>query len=164
MATVVREISLRRVRNLQIVEAYIRDLEGNGIKATWFNAPYIKNTIHNGDILIFRGFMHESRGSYVIDQPKTFTKAQYQKKMGKMQPVYPLVSGLTNNIVIKAVKQAFSLVEKKEYIPKSIREKFDLINFVRKQLRRYIFQSITRIFRLQEKDLFLKNFSDLLLH
>ena len=44
LGTVVREISLRRVRNLQIVEAYIRDLEGNGIKATWFNAPYIKNT------------------------------------------------------------------------------------------------------------------------
>ena len=128
LGTVVREISLRRVRNRHLVEAYIRDLEGNGIKATWFNAPYIKNTIHNGDILIFRGFIHESRGSYVIDQPKTFTKAQYQKKMGKMQPVYPLVSGLTNNIVIKAVKQAFSLVEKKEYIPKSIREKFDLIN------------------------------------
>ena len=52
--TIVREISVRRVRNLQIVDAYIRDEEGNGIKATWFNAPYIKNTLHQGDVLIFR--------------------------------------------------------------------------------------------------------------
>lgn len=124
--TIVREISVRRVRNLQIVDAYIRDDEGNGIKATWFNAPYIKNTLHNGDVLIFRGFVHENRGAYVIDQPKTFSFAQYQKKMGEMQPVYPLVSGLTNNMVIKAVKQAFDLASKEENIPLEIRKKFHL--------------------------------------
>ena len=84
---IVRELSLRRVRKLQIVEAYIRDEEGNGIKAVWFNAPYIKNVLHHGDILIFRGYVHENRGTYVIDQPKTFSSDQYQKKMGEMQPV-----------------------------------------------------------------------------
>lgn len=126
--TIVREISVRRVRNLQIVDAYIRDEEGNGIKATWFNAPYIKNTLHQGDVLIFRGFVHENKGSYVIDQPKTFSFVQYQKKMGEMQPVYPLVSGLTNNMVLKAVKQAFQIVSKNENIPLAIREKFGLQN------------------------------------
>lgn len=124
--TIVRDISLRRVRNLQIVDAYIRDEEGNGIKATWFNAPYIKNILHNGDVLIFRGFVHESRGTYVMDQPKTFSFSQYQKKMGEMQPIYPLVSGLTNNMVIKAVKQALQIVSKEEIIPTKIREKFGL--------------------------------------
>ncbi len=124
--TIVREISVRRVRNLQIVDAYIRDEEGNGIKATWFNAPYIKNTLHQGDVLIFRGFVHENKGSYVMDQPKTFSFIQYQKKMGEMQPVYPLVSGLTNTIVLKAVKQAFQIVSKDEKIPLEIRERFGL--------------------------------------
>lgn len=124
--TIVREISIRRVRNLQIVDAYIRDEGGNGMKATWFNAPYIKNTLHQGDVLIFRGFVHENRGSYVMDQPKTFSSIQYQKKMGEMQPVYPLVSGLTNNMVLKAVKQAFKIVSKEERIPLEIREKYGL--------------------------------------
>ena len=124
--TIVREISIRRVRNLQIVDAYIRDEEGNGMKATWFNAPYIKNTLHQGDVLIFRGFVHENRDSYVMDQPKTFSSIQYQKKMGEMQPVYPLVSGLTNNMVLKAVKQAFKIVSKEERIPLEIREKYGL--------------------------------------
>lgn len=124
--TIVREISIRRVRNLQIVDAYIRDEEGNSMKATWFNAPYIKNTLHQGDVLIFRGFVHENRGSYVMDQPKTFSSIQYQKKMGEMQPVYPLVSGLTNNMVLKAVKQAFKIVSKEERIPLEIREKYGL--------------------------------------
>ncbi len=126
--TVVREITVRRVRNLTIVDAYIRDEKGNGMKATWFNAPYMKNTLHRGDVFIFRGFVHENRGSYVMDQPKTFSFVQYQKKMGEMQPVYPLVSGLTNNMVLKAVKQAFNLVKKSETIPLEIRKIFQLQN------------------------------------
>ena len=123
-----REITVRRVRNLTIVDAYIRDEKGNGMKATWFNAPYMKNTLHRGDVFIFRGFVHENRGSYVMDQPKTFSFVQYQKKMGEMQPVYPLVSGLTNNMVLKAVKQAFNLVKKSETIPLEIRKIFQLQN------------------------------------
>lgn len=126
--TVVREISVRYAKRLQIVDVYIRDKEGNPIKATWFNAPYMKNTLHSGDVRVFRGFIHESRGSYVIDQPKIYTNEQYNRKMGEMQPVYPLVSGLTNNTVQKITKQALKLVKKEEIIPLSIREKYNLEN------------------------------------
>ena len=124
--TVVREISVRYAKRLQIVDGYIRDKEGNPIKAIWFNAPYMKNTLHSGDVRVFRGFIHESRGSYVIDQPKIYTNEQYNRKMGEMQPVYPLVSGLTNNTVQKITKQALKLVKKEEIIPLSIREKYNL--------------------------------------
>lgn len=124
--TVVRKISVRYAKRLQIVDGYIRDKEGNPIKVTWFNAPYMKNTLHSGDVRVFRGFIHESRGSYVIDQPKIYTNEQYNRKMGEMQPVYPLVSGLTNNTVQKITKQALKLVKKEEIIPLSIREKYNL--------------------------------------
>ena len=43
-----------------------------------------------------------------------------------MQPVYPLVSGLTNNMVQKAVKQALKLVETEEFLPEKIRNKYGL--------------------------------------
>lgn len=155
--TIVREISLRRVRNLQIVEAYIRDEEGNGIKATWFNAPYIKNTLHSGDVLIFRGFVHENRGSYVIDQPKTFSFTQYQKKMGEMQPVYPLVSGLTNNMVFKAVKQAFKLIDKAEIIPLEIRKKYQLQD-IENALYNIHFPKTTKDFQIARKRLVFEEF------
>ena len=88
----------------------------------------MKNTLHSGDVRVFRGFIHESRGSYVIDQPKIYTNEQYNRKMGEMQPVYPLVSGLTNNTVQKITKQALKLVKKEEIIPLSIREKYNLEN------------------------------------
>ena len=105
--TVVREVSIKRVRNLQVVTGYLRDERGDAIKATWFNSPYLKGKLAIGSTLIF-GI------------------AEYNKKKGEMQPVYPLVSGLTNNMVQKAVKQALKLVETEEFLPEKIRNKYGL--------------------------------------
>lgn len=123
---VVRDTTIKRVRNLTIVNTYIRDDEGNAIKATWFNAPYLKNKLRNGCIFIFRGYVKESQGSYVIEQPKIFTEEEYNLKKGEMQPIYPLVHGLTNNLVQKAVKQALAEISPSEDLPKSVREKYNL--------------------------------------
>lgn len=126
-AQVVRDITVKKVRNLQIITGYLRDSEGNGIKATWFNAPYLKGKLQNGDVYIFRGFVKENRGSFSMDQPKIFSLSEYEKKMGEMQPVYPLVHGLTNNMVQKAVKQAIEYIDISENIPKSVIQKYSLI-------------------------------------
>lgn len=125
-ATVVREVTVKRVKNLQVVNGFLRDDEGNAIKATWFNAPYLKAKLQVGSVFVFRGFVKENYGSFSIEQPKIFSLREYNTKMGEMQPVYPLVSGLTNNIVQKAIKQAFELVSPKENIPSSVREKYGL--------------------------------------
>lgn len=127
-AEVVREITIKRVRNLQVVNGYLRDKEGNAIKATWFNAPYLRGKLKIGDVFIFRGMVREMRGSFSIDQPKIYSLPEYDKKMGEMQPVYPLVHGLTNNIVQKAIKQAINKVHIADNIPKSVREKYFLEN------------------------------------
>lgn len=124
--TVVREVSVKRVRNLQVVTGYLRDERGDAIKATWFNSPYLKGKLTIGSTFIFRGFVKENYSNFSIEQPKIFGIAEYNKKKGEMQPVYPLVSGLTNNIVQKAVKQALKLVETEEFLPEKIRNKYGL--------------------------------------
>lgn len=125
-ATVVREVTVKRVKNLQVVNGYLRDDEGNAIKATWFNAPYLKGKLQIGSVFVFRGFVKENYGSFSIEQPKIFSLHEYNTKMGEMQPVYPLVSGLTNNVVQKSIKQAFEIVSPKENIPAAVREKYGL--------------------------------------
>ncbi len=125
-ATVVRQVSVKKVKNLQIVNTFLRDEHGDVIKATWFNMPYLKTQLQIGNVFVFRGFVKESKGSYQIEQPKIFSIRDYNKKMGEMQPVYPLVSGLTNNMVQKAVKEAFQLVTPEEIIPTQIRDKYGL--------------------------------------
>lgn len=124
--TVVREVSVKRVRNLQVVTGYLRDERGDDIKATWFNSPYLKGKLTIGSTFIFRGFVKENYSNFSIEQPKIFGIAEYNKKKGEMQPVYPLVSGLTNNMVQKAVKQALKLVETEEFLPEKIRNKYGL--------------------------------------
>lgn len=124
--TVVREVSVKRVRNLQVVTGYLRDERGDAIKATWFNSPYLKGKLTIGSTFIFRGFVKENYSNFSIEQPKIFGIAEYNKKKGEMQPVYPLVSGLTNNMVQKAVKQALKLVETEEFLPEKIRKKYGL--------------------------------------
>lgn len=124
--TVVREVSIKRVRNLQVVTGYLRDERGDAIKATWFNSPYLKGKLTIGSTFIFRGFVKENYSNFSIEQPKIFGIAEYNKKKGEMQPVYPLVSGLTNNMVQKAVKQALKLVETEEFLPEKIRNKYSL--------------------------------------
>lgn len=126
MGTVVREVSVKRVRNLQVVTGYLRDERGDAIKATWFNSPYLKGKLAIGSTFIFRGFVKENYSNFSIEQPKIFGIAEYNKKKGEMQPVYPLVSGLTNNVVQKAVKQALKLVETEEFLPEKIRNKYGL--------------------------------------
>ena len=126
MGTVVREVSVKRVRNLQVVTGYLRDERGDAIKATWFNSPYLKGKLTIGSTFIFRGFVKENYSNFSIEQPKIFGIAEYNKKKGEMQPVYPLVSGLTNNMVQKAVKQALKLVETEEFLPEKIRNKYGL--------------------------------------
>ena len=124
--TVVREVSVKRVRNLQVVTGYLRDERGDAIKATWFNSPYLKGKLTIGSTFIFRGFVKENYSNFSIEQPKIYGIAEYNKKKGEMQPVYPLVSGLTNNMVQKAVKQALKLVETEEFLPEKIRNKYGL--------------------------------------
>ena len=124
--TAVREVSVKRVRNLQVVTGYLRDERGDAIKATWFNSPYLKGKLTIGSTFIFRGFVKENYSNFSIEQPKIFGIAEYNKKKGEMQPVYPLVSGLTNNMVQKAVKQALKLVETEEFLPEKIRNKYGL--------------------------------------
>lgn len=125
-ATVVRDVAVKKVRNLQIVTTYLRDSEGYGIKAIWFNAPYLRNKLKNGDVYIFRGFVREAKGSFEIEQPKIFTIKEYTSKMGEMQPVYPLTHGLTNTLVQKSVTQALNIIDIKENLPVSVKEKYSL--------------------------------------
>ncbi len=120
-AIVYKQIEIRRVRNLQIVTAYLQDDTKNVIRATWFNAAYLKNTLKPGSSFVFRGMVKENRGAFVLEQPKIYKINEYKELLDKMQPIYPLVSGLTEKMVTKAVVQAIKVeLPVKEYMPGAV--------------------------------------------
>lgn len=128
-AIVYKQIEIRRVRNLQIVTAYLQDDTKNVIRATWFNAAYLKNTLKPGPSFVFRGMVKENRGAFVLEQPKIYKINEYKELLDKMQSIYPLVSGLTEKMVTKAVVQAIKVeLPVKEYMPGAVLKERGLID------------------------------------
>lgn len=128
-AIVYKQIEIRRVRNLQIVTAYLQDDTKNVIRATWFNAAYLKNTLKPRSSFVFRGMVKENRGAFVLEQPKIYKINEYKELLDKMQPIYPLVSGLTEKMVTKAVVQAIKVeLPVKEYMPGAVLKERGLID------------------------------------
>ncbi|WP_148408643.1 ATP-dependent DNA helicase RecG [Murimonas intestini] len=122
-------VLVKRMKGKQIVTAAVKD-ESGVLNLTWFNMPYLKNTLKKGAHYVFRGRVAEKNGRLFMEQPAVFGVQQYEQLVGIMQPVYPLTAGLTNNMVSKAVRQAFeSLEHMKDYLPGWIRQKYHLAQY-----------------------------------
>ena len=120
--TIYGKVQLNNAKNLQITSIHVKDLTGV-IKATWFRMPFLKNTLGRGGVITLRGRVVERRGSLCMEQPEIFfPSSAYEQKVNTMQPVYPLTTGLTNNVIMKAMKQAIEYLDlKREFLPPSIR-------------------------------------------
>lgn len=135
--TIYGKVQINNAKNLQITTIHIKDLTGV-IKATWFRMPFLKNILGRGGVVTLRGRIVERRGELCMEQPELFfPSAKYNDKEDTMQPIYPLTSGLTNNMMMKAVKQVLENLDlKREFLPNSIRLEYQLAeyNFAVKQI------------------------------
>lgn len=116
----------RKVRNLSILSCRARDGSGD-IMLTWFNMPFLKNTLKPGVKYLFRGMVSRRNGSLSMEQPRLLTKEEYFNHKNLLQPIYPLTKGLTNHGITKAVGQALKETELGEdYLPLEIRKQYNL--------------------------------------
>ena len=115
-------------QKFKILSSSIRDTSGV-LKCTWFNMPFLRNSIKQGMHYVLRGHLSCKNGVYVMEQPSLYTIAQYSQIKGSMQPIYSLTKGLSNKTVIKAVKQAlekYNIGLENEFIPEWLRQKYNL--------------------------------------
>ena len=128
--TIYGKVQVNQAKNLHITSIHVKDLTGV-IKATWFRMPFLKNTLGRGGVITLRGRVVERRGSLCMEQPEVFfPSATYNVKENTMQPVYPLINGLTNNMISKVVKQALEYLDlKREFLPPSIRLEHHLAEY-----------------------------------
>lgn len=84
---------------------------GKNIYVTIFNMPYLKKQLDYSQEYIIRGVLEVGKnGAFSMTQPKIYTLKQYSEIEGKLQPLYPLTKGLSNNAIGKAVKQVIDKV------------------------------------------------------
>lgn len=125
--TVTGNFVWKKIRSLSIGSGIAQDDTGK-VSIVFFNVPYMKNIIKYGETYIMRGKLKKENHHLKLEHPKIFSEEEYSQKMGSMQPCYSLTAGLTNNIIIKATKQAISAISEAEYLPADIIEKYQLIS------------------------------------
>lgn len=129
IGTITGNIDVKRVRNLTVISTVIADVTGK-CRLTWFNMPFLRNTLKRGMTMVFRGKMAVRNNQRVMEQPEIYTPAAYQQKLNSMQPIYALTAGLTNNLVTKMVREVLEQLElAKDYLPEEIRIKEHLAEY-----------------------------------
>lgn len=128
-ASVITNATIKQVKNLKILSVMVKDSTGN-MMLSWFNMPFLKNKLYMGYHFIFRGKVIRKNGVLVIEQPTIYTRDEYVTKMNILHPIYPLTSGITNNMISKAIKNALNSLElTREYIPRRIVKEHSLLSY-----------------------------------
>lgn len=119
-------VYVNKIRNLQVITSTVSDETGR-LPLTWFNMPFLKNTLKRGSSFIFRGRITRKQGKLQMEHPEIFTHAAYEEILHSLQPIYGLTAGLSNKTIIKLLHHV--LEQKKlipEYLPDDIRERYNL--------------------------------------
>lgn len=120
--------NIKKVRNLSILNAVLKDSNGESIQLTFFNMPFLKKVLKPGGFYLFRGLIQQRGIHKIMEQPRMFTWDEYQKKTGRLLPRYALTKGLTNQTVQKSVAQALEYYPpEKEYLPQVILQKYPML-------------------------------------
>lgn len=124
------KVQVANLKNLQVTTVHIKDLTGT-LKVVWFRMPFLRNTLKSGSVITLRGRIVSKKGSLRMEHPEIFyPSALYDQRQNTMQPIYPLTAGLTNQTVLKAMKQAIQYLDlKREFLPASIRMEYHLAEY-----------------------------------
>ncbi len=103
-------IATRHVRGLSIT-AFEMECAGGGIlQMTYFNMPYLKNSLKRDTQYVARGYLLKKGGRFVMEQAKLYKPEEYGKMAGRMMPCY----GTTKGLAVSSLPQ--------DHLPDIIRE------------------------------------------
>ena len=123
--TVFGRIQVSGNRSMQVTTLWLKDLTGT-LKVIWFRMPFLRTTLGKGGTLTLRGRVLRKKDGLVMEHPEIYYPSEkYEDKRNSVQPVYALTAGLTNNAVIKAVRQALPYADKRQdVLPAYLTRKF----------------------------------------
>lgn len=115
---------------MQVTTLYLKDLTGT-LKVIWFRMPFLRSTFAKGGALTLRGRVVRRRDGLVMEHPEMFYPSEkYTDRLNTLQPLYGLTSGLTNNAVMKAVRQALDGMDlAADSLPGRLRLKYGLAEY-----------------------------------
>ncbi len=122
---------VRRAGKMTITTARLRAEEGS-LQAVWFNMPYLRSSLGLGVRSVFRGRIRRKGNTVTLQQPQVIDPEEYQERCRRLQPVYSLTGGLTNNVLRKAIRQALEGLDAApagddaDVLPEELRSRYQL--------------------------------------
>jgi ATP-dependent DNA helicase RecG len=127
----IKKVSSRRTwkKRMTIIEAVITD-ETGGIKAVWFNQPYISKSLRTGEHANFAGKVSLAEdGSIYLSSPifeNAYGKSGHKHTAGII-PIYPETRGLTSKGLRYLIQPILRHIEEvPDFIPELILEEYSL--------------------------------------
>lgn len=100
------------------------------LQLTWYNMPFLRNTLQSGGLYVFRGTVIKKQGRLTMEQPEIFGREDYQKMLHTLYPIYGLTKGLTNKLMVKTMHQVLESRElTQEYLPEEYRTHYGLSEY-----------------------------------
>ncbi len=116
-----------RFNNKIMTRAIVSDETGK-MEMLWFNQSYMKNQLIKGEMYYFTGNVSNKYNKLAMLSPKIQKQNQFSEDM-EIIPIYPSTSKLSQNIILKTVKNAMDLClnEIEEILPDEILNRNQLL-------------------------------------
>ena len=123
-------------RRMTITEAQVEDSTGK-VRVTWFNQPYLTNTLKPGDFVFLAGKMAAKNGRKYLSSPSyeripapfADARAYDSTHIGRLIPVYPETEGMSSRWLRFIIKPILTKLKNEipEALPEEIRKKNNLL-------------------------------------
>lgn len=115
-------------KNMTVTTVRVKD-ESGACDITYFNMPYVKNSLQVGKQCIFRGRVLLKNNRMTMEQPKIVSLHEFARNVHRLAPIYPTTKGLTVAAITKAVRQAIDgLSATEDYLPEELRRRYGLVD------------------------------------
>lgn len=130
VASIIRDPQTHRIpkqgqRTLELTKVSVADHTGR-LNLTFFNSAYTAQKLRRGETYCFYGSVTGDHLGFAMINP-LFEPLDAPGKVTRcIVPVYPLTAGLTNKVVLQAVRQALLQYPQEETLSPEIRQRYRL--------------------------------------
>ena len=114
-------------QGLDLTKVTVADHSGR-LNLTFFNSRFAAENLEYGREYIFYGTLTGDFTGYGMTNPVFESPDSHAVTTRRVLPIYPLTAGLTNQAVLKAVRQALAVCDPPaEVLPQAVREQYGIL-------------------------------------
>jgi ATP-dependent DNA helicase RecG len=123
----------KRTKNGKYLTKCLLSDETGSIEVIWFNQPYLKRVLKNGQEIILSGKAKFNMGKMTLQSPSFEEQKKVQTHVGRIVPVYHETAGLSSKWLREKIQPLIKDWSKqfREYMPQQILDEYKLMPYAK---------------------------------